>query len=84
MDSEYMENTFNFKRIKTGYTYNGAKLKITDISRKDEGMMTRKQMIKMCDTFLGELREKYPDVDGLISVTIKYPQRYYSHHLMNR
>ena len=25
-----------------------------------------------------ELREKYPDVDGLISVSIKYPQRWYS------
>jgi len=56
MNPEYMENTFDFKRIKTNYTYNGAKLKITDIERKDGGSMSRKDMIKMCNTFLSELR----------------------------
>ena len=78
MNPEYMAEHFDFKRIKTNYTYNGAKLKITDIKRKDSGSMSRKDMIKMCNTFLSELREKYPDVDGLVSVSIKYPQRWYS------
>ena len=35
-------------------------------------------MIKMCDSFLAELRAHYPESDGLVSVSIKYPQRYYS------
>ena len=78
MNPAYMEQHFDFKRIKTNYTYNGAKLKITDIKRKDGEMMTRKHMIKMCNTFKAELKEKYPDVDGLISVSIKYTQRWYS------
>ena len=39
---------------------------------------SRKSMIKLCDTFLEELRNKYPTMDGLISVSIKYPQRWYS------
>ena len=73
-----MENTFDFKRKQTNYTYNGAKLKITDIQRKDGKMMSRKDMVKMCDTFQKELRLKYPGVEGLISVSIKYPQRWYS------
>lgn len=75
---DYMENTFDFKRKNTNYTYNGAKLKITEIKRKDGEKMTRKQMIKMCNTFQEELKEKYKDVEGLISVSIKYPQRWYS------
>ena len=32
----------------------------------------------MCNGFLSELREKYPGIDGLISVSIKYPDRWYS------
>jgi hypothetical protein len=78
MTPEYMDEHFDFKRIKTNYTYNGAKLKITDIKRKDGEKMTRKDMVKMCNTFQEELKQKYPDVDGLISVSIKYPQRWYS------
>ena len=78
MNPVYMEQNFDFKRIKTNYTYNGAKLKITDIKRKDGEMMTRKHMIKMCNTFKAELKAKYPNVDGLISVSIKYTQRWYS------
>ena len=78
MNPEYIEQNFNFKKIKNKYSYNGEKLRIHEITRKDGEMMTRKQMIKLCNTFLTELRKKYPDRDDLISVSIKFPQRWYS------
>ena len=78
MDINNLTEKYNFRKIKTGYTYNGAKIRITEITRKDGEHMTRKAMIKMCNTFLAELRQTYPDAEGLVSVSIKYPQRYYS------
>ena len=78
MNPEYLAQHYDLKRVKTNVSYNGTKLRITDIKRKDGEMMSRKQMIKMCDGFLAELREKYPAVDGLVSVSIKYPDRWYS------
>ena len=70
MDFETLIQKYEFKKIKTGYTYNGANLRITDISRKDGENMTRKQMIKLCDAFLSELRLKYPEAEGIVSVSI--------------
>jgi hypothetical protein len=78
MDINNLTDKYDFNKIKNGYTYNGAKLRITEIRRKDGEHMTRKTMIKMCNTFLAELRQTYPDADGLVSVSIKYPQRWYS------
>ena len=78
MDFETLVNKYDFRKIKNNHSYNGAKLQITEIKRKDGDPMTRKAMIKLCDSFLAELREKYPDVDGYVSVSIKYPQRWYS------
>jgi len=78
MDINNLTDKYDFNKIKNGYTYNGAKLRITEIRRKDGEHMTRKAMIKMCNTFLAELRQTYPDADGLVSVSIKYPQRWYS------
>ena len=78
MDFETLTQKYDFRKIKNGYTYNGAKLQITEIKRQDGEHMSRKAMIKLCDSFLAELREKYKDVDGLVSVSIKYTQRWYS------
>ena len=78
MDINNLTDKYDFKKIKNGYSYNGAKLLITEIRRKDGEHMTRKAMIKMCNTFLAELRQTYPNADGLVSVSIKYPQRWYS------
>ena len=83
MDIETLTSKYEFKKIKNGYTYNGAKLRITEIRRKDGENMTRRAMIKMCNTFLSELRQTYPNADGLVSVSIKYPQRYYSGDVSN-
>ena len=78
MDINNLTNKYDFKKIKNGYSYNGAKLRITEIRKKDGEHMTRKAMIKMCNTFLAELRQTYPNAEGLVSVSIKYPQRWYS------
>jgi hypothetical protein len=78
MDINNLTDKYDFKKIKNGYTYNGAKLRITEIRRKDGEHMTRKAMIKLCDGFLQELRQTYPDAEGLVSVSIKFTQRWYS------
>ena len=78
MDFETLTQKYDFSKIKNGYSYNGAKLQITEIKRQDGEPMTRKAMIKLCDSFLAELREKYTHAEGLVSVSIKYPQRWYS------
>ena len=57
MDFETLSQKYDFNKIKNGYSYNGAKLQITEIKRKDGDPMTRKAMIKLCDSFLAELRQ---------------------------
>ena len=69
---------YSFKRIKNNFSYNKAKLRILDIARKDNEKMSRDEMIDMCNEYLKQIREKYPDVDGLVSVSIKYSNRWYS------
>jgi len=78
MNPEYIENTFSIKTIKNNTTCNGTKLRIREITRKDDNMMSRKQMKKLCNQFRVDLREKYPDAEGLISVSIKYENRWFS------
>ena len=78
-----MEDIYDFKRIKTNVYYNEAKLKITEIRRKDNKMISRKKLKKLCNQFLTEVTEKYPDADGLISVSIKYSNRWYSGDVSN-
>ena len=45
--------------------------------------MSRKQMKKMCNKFLADVKEKYPSAEGLVSVTIKYGNRWYSGDVSN-
>ena len=78
MTLEKLAQKYDMTRIKNNASYNGAKLRITDIKRKDGEMISRKEMTKMCDGFLSELQNKYKDVDGIVSVSIKYPNRWYS------
>ena len=40
--------------------------------------MSRDEMIEMCNEYLQQIRAKYPDVEGLVSVSIKYSNRWYS------
>ena len=78
MTLEKLAQKYDMTRIKNNASYNGAKLRITDIKRTDGEMISRKEMTNMCDGFLSELRNKYKDVDGIVSVSIKYPNRWYS------
>ena len=64
MNPEHLVQNYDMTKIKNNASYNGAKLRITDIKRKDGELMSRKEMIKICNGFLSELRTKYPDVDG--------------------
>jgi hypothetical protein len=45
MDINNLTNKYDFKKIKNGYSYNGAKLRITEIRRKDGEHMTRKAKV---------------------------------------
>jgi hypothetical protein len=78
MTSEFQAQKYDMTRIKNNASYNGVKMRITDIKRADGEMLSRKEMISMCDGFLAELQNKYKDGDGYVSVTIKYPNRYWS------
>ena len=78
MTLEKLAQKYDMTRIENNASYNGAKLRITDIKRTDGEMLSRREMIKMCDGFLTELRAKYQDVDGIVSVSIKYSNRWYS------
>ena len=78
MNPEHLVQNYDMTKIKNNASYNGTKMRITDIKRKDGELMSRKEMTKMCNGFLSELRSKYPDVDGYVSVSIKYPDRWYS------
>ena len=78
MNPDYFLQNYEFSNIKNNATYNGERLRIREIKRQDGEAMSRKQMIKMCNGFLADLREKYPGIDGLISVSIKYSDRWYS------
>ena len=78
MTHEFLDQHYDLSRIKINAIYNGVKMRITDVNRKDGEMMSRKEMIKMCNGFLAELQSKYKDGDGYVSVTIKYPDRWYS------
>ena len=49
--------TFKFKTIANNTTYNGTKLRINEITRKDGEMMSRKLMKKLCNQFLADLKE---------------------------
>ena len=57
MNPDYFAQNFEFSNIKNNATYNGEKLRIREIKRNDGEAMSRKQMIKMCNGFLSELRE---------------------------
>ena len=51
MNPELLAQKYDMTRIKNNSSYNGTKIRITDIKRKDGEMMSRKEMIKMCDGF---------------------------------
>ena len=62
--------------LKNKAEYNGQKMSIMNFKHKDKTKVKRKDMVKFCDEILKSYRKKY--ADGIIEVSIKYPNRWYS------
>jgi len=58
MTPEFLDQHYDLSRIKNNAIYNGVKMRITDVNRKDGEMMSRKEMIKMCYGFLAKASTK--------------------------
>ena len=54
MSFETLSEKYDFRKIKTNYTYNNSKLRIMEIKRQDGEHMSRKSVIKLCDSFQAE------------------------------
>ena len=52
---------YNVRKIKNDVWYNNAKLRINEIKRKDEEMMSRDELKTLCNDFLDAIKEKYPE-----------------------
>ena len=60
MSFESLSEKYDFRKIKTNYTYNNSKLRITEIKRQDGEHMSRKAVIKLCDSFQAEFGKNIP------------------------
>lgn len=67
---------YDIKNLKNKVYYQGNNVKIYNFERKDHELIQRKEMIKLCKALQSDLKELYED--GLISISIKYPNRWYS------
>ena len=69
---------YKVNNVKNKVKYNNDKeeLKILNISRKDGKKITRDEMIKLSNKLQESYQKRYSR--GIISVSIKYPERYYS------
>jgi hypothetical protein len=63
-------------KIKNKTYYNGQHMKIYEFQRNHKKRITRQEMIDVANEMRKDLKEKYGD--GIISVSIKYPNRWYS------
>ena len=62
--------------LKNKAEYNGQKMSIMNFKHKDKTKVERKDMVNFCNEILKSYRKKY--ADGIIEVSIKYPNRWYS------
>ena len=62
--------------LKNKAEYNGQKMNIMNFKHKDKTKVKRKDMVNFCNEILKSYRKKY--TDGIIEVSIKYPNRWYS------
>ena len=67
---------FNVSKIKNKTKLNGQKMKIYEFQRNKNKRITREEMIILCKQVRKDLKQKYGD--GIISISIKYPNRWYS------
>ena len=73
-----IQGIYNIKNVQTKVKYNNGKeeMNILDISRKDGKKITRDELIKLSNKLQESYKKKYSI--GIISVSFKYPERYYS------
>jgi len=69
-------DNFNFSNIENKTFYDGANMIITEIERADGGLISRDDMKELCNNFSEHYGNQYGD--GLISISIEYPNRWYS------
>ena len=68
---------FSISKIANRSSYEGNPLQIYEVESKQGEMISRSDMIKLVnEKFLPAFRHKY--VDGLISITIRHPSRWFS------
>ena len=67
---------YNIKNLVNKTYYQGENIKIFNYERKDNKMIKRKDMIKICKALQDGIKQVYGD--GLISVSIQYPNRWYN------
>jgi hypothetical protein len=71
------KSKFSISKIANRSSYEGNPLQIYEVESKRGEMISRRDMIKMInEKFLPAFRGKY--VDGLVSITIRHPSRWYS------
>jgi hypothetical protein len=66
----------NVVKIANQTSMNGKPMQIIEFSHKDKSMISRKEMKKICKKYQETLKKKY--ADGLVSVSIRYPMRWFS------
>ncbi len=76
-------NTKNLKftQIDNKITYKGKKLEIYRIARKDSKKISRHEMIEICSKVQRDMRKQHSN--GYISITIQYPDKYYTKGISN-
>ena len=67
---------YKIKKVKNKTLYNGRQITILDFTRKDKKKIDRKELGKICFELRDDLRSVYDE--GLISISIQYPERWYS------
>ena len=69
-------NNYEINRIQNKMTYNNSKLQIFRIARKDSRLIKRKDLVLFCEKFKTDVKKKHKN--GLMTITIQYPDKYYS------
>lgn len=69
-------NKYNIKKLTNKTKLNNQKLQIFELQKKKDRLIKRDELKNICDALRKDLSKKYGN--GIISVSIKYPNRWYS------
>ena len=67
---------YKIKNLKNKITYQGRPLTILEFNKANNKYISRNKMMEICNKLVRDLRAKHGD--GIVSVSIKYPERWYS------